>query len=282
MVTNSEKEVLPMTQYTKLFVVYDPTREEQPALERAADIAVEISAELHVFACIHYDTVKSECQSNQITALIAQQQSALDAALVPLTERGINVSTEVEWDKNWYYAVVRASIKYGANMVLKSSYKHSTGKRIMNKTSDWTLMRECLCPVMLVKEGAPREIPRILAAVDICAKKESYQRLNQNVIKFSKGVFDTHGAEVHYINAFEDFKGVPNRQELIDGHGIESDKIHIKHGKPEKVIVAHAKKLDVSLVVMGNSSRSGLSGALIGNTVEKVLDKLECDVLSVP
>jgi universal stress protein E len=282
MAIDSEKEAHPMTQYTKLFVVYDPTREDQPALERAADIAVEISAELHVFVCIHSNTIRSDGQSNEITALIAQQQSVLDAALAPLARRSIKVSTEVEWDKDWYHAVVRASIKYGADMVLKSSYKHSAGKRIMNKTSDWTLMRKCLCPVMLVKEGAPREIPRILAAVDICAKKESYQRLNQTVIKFSKGVVDLHGTEVHYINAFGDYKGVPNRQELIDRHGIESDKIHIKHGKPEKVIVAHAKKLDVSLVVLGNSSRSGLSGALIGNTVEKVLDKLECDVLSMP
>ena len=271
-----------MTQFTKLFVVFDPTREDQPALERAADIAVGNSAKLHVFVCIHSDTEKSECQSNQITSLIAQQQPVLDAALAPITARGIDVGTEIEWDKDWYHAVVRASIKYGADMVLKSSYKHSAGKRIMNKTSDWTLMRECLCPVMLVKEGGPREIPRILAAIDICAKKESYQRLNQNVIRFSKRVFDNHGAEVHYINAFEDFKGVPSRQELIDNHGIERDKIHIKHGKPEKVIVEHAKKLDVSLVVMGNSSRSGLSAALIGNTVEKVLDKLECDVLSMP
>ena len=280
--TNSEKEVVSMTQYTKLFVVFDPTREDQPALDRAADIAADTSAELHVFVCIYSDTGKSECQSDEIAGLIAHQQSVLDAALAPIAARGIQFDTEIEWDKDWYHAVVRASIKYGADMVLKSSYKQSAGKRIMSKTSDWTLMRECLCPVMLVKEGAPREIPRILAAIDICAKKESYQRLNQNVIQFSKGVPDHHGAEVHYINAFEDFKGVPSRQELIDSHGIDSDRIHIKHGKPEKVIVAHAKKLDVSLVVMGNSSRSGLSAALIGNTVEKVLDKLECDVLSMP
>ena len=104
--TKSEKEVRPMTEYTKLFVVYDPTREDQPALERAADVAVEISAELHVFVCIHSDTVKSEGQSDQIVALIAQQQSVLDVALAPLVERGITFSTEVEWDKDWYHAVL--------------------------------------------------------------------------------------------------------------------------------------------------------------------------------
>jgi universal stress protein E len=36
------------------------------------------------------------------------------------------------------------------------------------------------------------------------------------------------------------------------------------------------------MVVVGNSARSGLSAMVNGNTVEKVLDKLECDVLSMP
>ena len=69
---------------------------------------------------------------------------------------------------------------------------------------------------------------------------------------------------------------------LIRSTGIESDKIHIKLGETDKVIIEHAKKLDVSLVVVGNSARSGLSAAFLGNTVEKVLDKVECDVLSMP
>jgi universal stress protein E len=88
--------------------------------------------------------------------------------------------------------------------------------------------------------------------------------------------------EVHVVNAFMDFKAVPDRQELIRISGVESKKIHIMRGEPEKVIVAQAKKLDVSLIVVGNSARSGFSAALHGNTVEKMLDKLRCDVLSMP
>ena len=60
-----------MTQINKLMVVYDPTREEQPALERAAKIAAAIEASVHVFACIHYDTAKSADQSGETRHLIA-------------------------------------------------------------------------------------------------------------------------------------------------------------------------------------------------------------------
>jgi universal stress protein E len=271
-----------MAQFSKLFVVYDPTREEQPALRRAGDIAERNSASVHVFACIHSVAEPTEDKSTEAQRLLARQRDILAEAVAPLSDRGLEVSTEVEWDKDWYQAAVRASLKNAADMVLKSSFKHSSGKRVLNKTSDWTLIRECLCPVLLVKERAPREIPRVLAAIDICAKKDSYQRLNQSIIDVSKHILDKSGAEVHFVNAFADFKGVPDRQELVREYGIESDKVHIKMGKPEKVIVKCAKKLDVSLVVVGNSARSGLSAAIHGNTVEKVLDKLKCDVLSMP
>jgi universal stress protein E len=167
-------------------------------------------------------------------------------------------------------------------VVFKSFYKHSAGKRILNRSGDWTLIRESLCPVLLVKDTEPREVRRVLAAIDIRTGKESYEKLNRNIIAFSKQVLDKKRAEVHFINAFEDFKAVPDRNALIRNCGIESDKIHIKMGNPEKVIVDSAKKLDASLVVVGNSARSGFSAAVHGNTVEKILDKLECDVLSMP
>ena len=270
-----------MTQFNKLFVVYDPTREEQPALQRAAAIARENTASLYVFACIYSDTAKSDEPAAEVARLIEEQRVMLAQAVAPISSEGLKVSVEVEWDKDWYQAVVRASTKLGADLVLKSSFKHSAGKRLINRSSDWTIMRECLCPVLLVKDRAQREAPRVLAAIDINAKKESYERLNHKVIDVARQILDRHHAEVHVVNAFTDFKGIPERSEIIRSSGIDSSRIHIKMGDPEKVIVAQAQALDASIVVVGNSARSGVSAMLHGNTVEKMLDKLECDVLSL-
>ncbi len=138
----------------------------------------------------------------------------------------------------------------------------------MRQTSDWTLIRECLCPVLLVKNKPSGKAPRVLAAVDILAKAESYEKLNQNVIEFGKEMMGRDKADVHIVNAFQNFKGIPVRQALADSSGIESDRIHIKMGAPDKVIVETAKKIDASLVVIGNSGRSGLSAMVHGNTIE--------------
>jgi len=271
-----------MKPFNKLFAVYDPTQEQQPALERAFDVALEISAQLHIFACVYAQPAKPDDGPLDVDTVLAYHQAKIDAAATAAIASGVQVSTEVEWGKDWNQAVIDASDRYAADLVLKSCYRHSSEKRIFNRTSDWTLIRECQCPVLLVREGTRMEDRRILSAVDITARTDSYGRLNENVINLSKRLRDLRGAEVHFINAFEDFKGIPDRQELIDSCGAESENIHIKMGEPGKVIVDQAKKLDVSLVVLGNSARSGLSAAFMGNTVERVLDKLECDVLSMP
>lgn len=45
------------------------------------------------------------------------------------------------------------------------------------------------------------------------------------------------------------------------------------------VIPQVAQQLDAAVTVIGTVARTGLSGALIGNTAEIILDALECDVL---
>lgn len=265
-----------------LFVVYDPTRAEQPALERAGNIAREAGCNVHVFAAIHADLPRGADKQAEVKRLMAEQRERLNTAVVSIRGRSVPVTTEVEWDKDWYRAVVRASVRNNADLVLKSSYRHSRGERFLKRTSDWTLIRECLCPVLLIKDGAPRDARRVLAAIDIRPDGGSYEKLNRHIIDFSQQVLESRRAEVHFINAFEDLDAFPDRHALLKNCGVDSDRIHIKLGDPEDVIVNGANELGAGLVVVGNSARSGLSAVFRGNTVEKVLDKLDCDVLSMP
>lgn len=271
-----------MSELRKFFVVYDPTAEEQPAFERAAFVAAEIGAKLHLFSCIYSQLSAQDDKPGEVMRLIESQKQQLAKLLAPLAEKGIEVSHEVEWDQDWQHAAVRASIHHGADIVFKSSFTHSHAQRKLRQTSDWTLIRGCLCPVLLVKSTSISEPSRVLTAVDILAKAESYEKLNTQIIELGKELKGSDRTDVHLVNAFQDFKDIPERQALIDSSGIQSDNIHIKMGAPDKVIVDTAKKIDANLVVIGNSSRSGLSAMVHGNTIEKVLDKLECNILSMP
>ena len=50
---------------------------------------------------------------------------------------------------------------------------------------------------------------------------------------------------------------------------------------PSKEIPSVAKKVKADLVVLGNVGRTGLKGLVIGNTAEKILQRLAVDVLLV-
>jgi nucleotide-binding universal stress UspA family protein len=57
--------------------------------------------------------------------------------------------------------------------------------------------------------------------------------------------------------------------------------VHSLKGDPEDVIVDFAKARRVDLIVMGTIARTGMSGFLIGNTAETILQRVDCSVLAI-
>lgn len=261
----------------KLLVVFDPTRDEQPALDRASYIANDREVSVHLFASIHGEVDPALNQSDEISARVEAQKDQLRQASAHLKE----VSVEVEWSPDWYKSVVRASKRTPPDAVLKSSFIHSDRER-KSRTSDWTLVRECECPVLLVKAKCDASNPRVLAGVDMQSPKQSYQALNQRIVDFCREMLDVERNDVHYVNAFRDARLAPDREALMEATGVTAEHVHLHSGDSDVVVLQKAKSLNASLVVLGNTQRTGLSAALAGNTVEKVMDKLECDLLSIP
>ena len=71
-------------------------------------------------------------------------------------------------------------------------------------------------------------------------------------------------------------------EELLLQH-CNSDKahIHIDRGDPLETILMEAENLDVDLIIVGTIARTGIKGRIIGNTAEKLLDKVKCDLLTL-
>ncbi len=269
-------------QVSKILVVYDPTSDYQPALERAALIAGHEGSAIHLLSCIYNDLDGAADKANEIENLIALQQKILDEAIEHLVEQGLQVSTAIEWNKDWYQAVVEASKNSGIEAVIKASHKHSATQRLFKKTSDWTLIRQCDCPVLLVKDRPTDEGRKVLAAVDLRGEKDHYEEINANILDFCRRYVGTENAELHFVNAHKDLSSRPDKGSMKRACGVASENVHIKMGEPGKVIVKTANELGANLVVIGNSARSGLSAAVNNNTAEKILDELACDLLAIP
>ncbi len=272
---------------SRILVVYDPTTSVQSALSRAAALAESTGGadiELHVYSCIYSTIPKSEDQAAQKAKLIAAQEEIVKNAVAPLVEKGVKVTVEVEWDKDWYQAVVRAADRIEADSVFKSSHKHSASQRLLRPTSDRTLLRQCACPVLLVKSGTTSNSANrtILAAVQFRGEPGAYDELNRKILDFSQRLLATDSVKVHFINAYKDLSDRPDKGQLIRACGVPSDQVHIKMGETDEVIVDFAHELGADMVVIGNSARTGLSAIINTNTAEKILDKLDCNLLAMP
>jgi nucleotide-binding universal stress UspA family protein len=56
---------------------------------------------------------------------------------------------------------------------------------------------------------------------------------------------------------------------------------HVLQGWADQVIPDFAKQHQVDLIVMGTVCRTGIPGFFIGNTAEKILNRINCSVLAV-
>ena len=68
---------------------------------------------------------------------------------------------------------------------------------------------------------------------------------------------------------------------LLEDFPYERRDVHLIKGSAAEIIPAFVEEQKVDLVVIGTVGRSGIPGLLIGNTAERVLNAVDCSVLTV-
>ncbi len=278
-----------MPEPTKVFVVLDPTCMEQAALETAIGVAKNyrefrsIDAELHVYCCINADSVapvpKATMEQTR-AATVARVSNWLERLVTSIRREDIAVETEVEWVDDWRKAITVAAARQNSAIVVKNMTQHSRFVRLVRDTSDWALIRECECPVFLVKTGKPFKINSVLVAVKHSPDEESYEKANKNILDAALSMADDLGAKLHAVTCYEGGHP-PDRQRFADKCGLKRSQVSASAGTPEKVIADVASEKDSDLVIIARVARPESPGA-VGKTARKVIDEINTDVLVLP
>ena len=90
---------------SNLFVIIDPTREAQPALVRAVDIARQMGGHLHIFCSDYVEKealVKFKSRSDAKKQTLKKTKDFVENLVAPLRQEGLSLSTEVIWNQGWY------------------------------------------------------------------------------------------------------------------------------------------------------------------------------------
>ncbi|WP_286913159.1 MULTISPECIES: universal stress protein [unclassified Pseudomonas] len=264
-----------------ILVVLDPDHAHSRALIRAKLIAGVTGARLHLLMC------DKKHDHSALLSLLSSQ----------LHDDGYdNVTHEQTWHDTLHESIIKVQEAEGCELVIKEHRPDNPLKKALLTPSDWKLLRFCPCAVLMVKSERPWTGGVILAAVDVGNQDDDHRRLHVDIIDHGYAIAGLAKGHLHVVSAHPSpmlsaSDPVYQLSETIDKryreacsafqaeYDISEDRLHVEEG-PADVLIPHFEKaLDAVVTVIGTVARTGITGALIGNTAEVVLDSLKGDVL---
>ena len=313
-----------MTIFKDILCVVDIREDCMAAVERAVTLAENNQADLTVIDVV--DRLTAGIGMPDGGPISADLQFALETrhaqkleTLVGPYRRQIPIKTKVR-NGTRFLEIIRQVLSEGHDMVITVPEKLAWLDSLFG-SDDMNLLRQCPCPVWLVKPQAEKSYNRILAAVDAddgypSMELKSRHVLNQQILEIAGSLALSEFAELHVVHAWRAigesamrgaFMRTPeakivayveqvrhrheaNLDELMrgvagklgkDAANYINPRTHLVKGSPRKEIPALAKQLAVDILVMGTVARTGVPGFIMGNTAETILNQIDCSVLAI-
>ncbi len=205
--------------------------------------------------------------------------------------------------------IIQEAIAHQNDLVIKEAEPLNEGTEGF-KAIDMTLLRKCPCALWLHRPiDKPRNKRRIAVAIDPMTTSDEQHALSLRLLELSRSIADTCDSRLHVISCWEYYlenylegnawihvddeelaKEVSNAKvkheqvlrSLIEESGISGEMVlHFLHGKADDKIPNIVDELEIDVLVMGTLARTGISGFVIGNTAENILQSISCSLVAM-
>lgn len=265
-----------------IFVVIDPTSEQQRALNKAVDLARHYGSGIHVYLCI-YSGLETDDPEMLKRVETARYRLWLDTYLEPIRKEGINVEVQIDWTPGWREALRDAALNADCDLIIKPTTR-ARQRGIRMTSSDMMLFESSHSRILLTSPREHAPTYRILAAVDPSRDGARYKKLFDSVMKVSRHIEAAHtgkGAELHVVYAYSDQDHYMHVTEVANATGVEASRVHVVGGRPEEAIEKVAGDLDAYLVIIGTSTGSAVTNRVFGATTDWILNNVHYDILVI-
>ncbi|GIZ11044.1 universal stress protein [Pseudomonas sp. NCCP-436] len=291
-----------------LLVVIDPEHEQQLALQRAAEVARKTGAVLHLLQVDYHPGLEAGLLDHRLLsqareAMLLQSHEALSASVDPLREEGLAISLEVRWAKRAHQEILDRVAVLQPDVLFKTFHPAGALRRLLLSDTSWQLIRRSPVPLWLANDRNWNG-RRLCAALDPLHSADKPAALDHQLIRTSQGLQALLGLQADYLHAhaplprslmfdaemareYEDYQLSSSQQHrqafecLLAEHSIDVNRTHLLEGFAEEVIPHFVREQDVDLLVMGAIARGHLESLLLGHTAERVLERVECDLLVI-
>lgn len=268
-----------MSLNSRILVLVDPSQEKQHALRRARFNAKRRGEKPHltVFMAVDHELHKYMKKQKPI---MYRDPEWITETLNPLTEVGLEHELCISWDDEWSEAVLGEIKRSQPDLVMVPVYEDESGNRIITDEI-WRLLRKSKVNVSLlhVTQHLNEERKVILAAIK--SQDPKYSSRNKRILDEGKYLADLYGAELHVANAYQDQMNFPDKAKIMKLSGLPSDRVHLIFDKPDEGIAKVAKRINAEITLISPARRTGFAATLRGATINKLISKIESDVLAI-
>jgi nucleotide-binding universal stress UspA family protein len=281
------------------------------AATHARQLAQASGAEIRLVTTV-FDTAVASARERGDPQAAVKADRLIDGARVELDrlaqsmrEWGANVTTQVVWGASVCDSLLAVVRQWRSDLLVVGVHERRPLHTRLTDT-DWQLMRQVPCPLLLVKDPVFDGYATIVAAVDPLHAHAESSNLDRAVLAAAKAFARAFGSRLKALNVYagqaafelasavqvapgvvygaENVAALHRRAvaELVEQYGVPGEDIDLVEGTPAEVIVDAATASGSKLVVVGVPQRRGRLVAVIGSTAEAVAAEAPCDVLLVP
>lgn len=276
-----------------ILIIWDYSEGGEKLLAKASSLAELHNAKVQIAAFV------SEAFRNDTGNMSqASLQETIESVVSRTFSSDIQIDIEVVETNDVADWVIEAAKARNIDLVIKTGHRTET---LFYTPTDWKLIRNLQCNLLIASPQKWRAKPVILTTVDVDCNRDKQKMVNSKVLqaasdwsKKSKSKLEAIYVipiaramkELDVVSANEvlhkNQKTMEQKMQLLlQAHKVEAAATHIKAGVPAKEISSVAAKSKADLVVMGSVGNKGLKGLLLGNTAEKVIHKLRTDLLVI-
>lgn len=293
--TNSGEPVFAVPHHTlhgrperirSILAVTDFSVQAGRAMERAARLAIEHGATLRLMVA----SMEGAAPRPDAASLLAQSARSLNARF-PHTVRTVGQTANTLADV--------ADEARCADLVVMGQGRENRLLTFVRGIAAEQLARLVRCPILVVRQAAPRSYDRILVAVDFSDDSKQLVRfacdldrhadiqLFHAISSRDEAKLRSAEASSRQVRAYKEecLRYARNRiLWLTDSFDARRNRVMstIGHGDPARQVVVQQEYLRADLLVVGRRRRSRIADFFLGNVAERVLRWATSDVLIVP
>jgi nucleotide-binding universal stress UspA family protein len=295
-----------MKRFSRILVHVDTRVDDHPVLERAISLARSHGASLRIVDIVPEITWAARLGSSAVDemrqSLVEKKEAALNVLASASRSQGISTDSKVLIGRT--SAEICVEVEGGGHDLVMKDAKGPGSRRLgILGTSATRLMRFCPCTVWAFRRPQLESAGKIVAAVDVATVDERHALLNREILDVAAGLaqgiphvvyaWSLYGEKLikDYLKRDEfeamvkegEEQAVAKMAEFLGPFGLSTSapQVHFLRGSEEVELARFVNEQQFEALVIGTVGRSGLSGILVGNTAEVLLDRVQCSVVAV-